>query len=145
ENRVQDKIEIIEGDSREIKLSREFDLFVSETIGNSAFDEEIVPILIDARKRFLKRDAALIPSTVSLIAAPAYLKAGSKKVPSGVPLSCNYFNSLSMNVPRLFVQGPGSSWLLSHGSCFALTWRRSRNHQRYQTSPHDGKPKILRI
>ncbi|HKA22754.1 MAG TPA: 50S ribosomal protein L11 methyltransferase [Blastocatellia bacterium] len=101
ENRVQDKIEIIEGDSREIKLSREFDLFVSETIGNSAFDEEIVPILIDARKRFLKRDAALIPSTVSLIAAPAYLKAGSKKVPSGVPLSCNYFNSLSMNVPRL--------------------------------------------
>ena len=69
ENRVQDRIEIIEGDSRQIKLSREFDLLVSETIGNSAFDEEIVRILIDARKRFLKREAALIPSMVSLIAA----------------------------------------------------------------------------
>lgn len=101
ENRVQDRIEIIEGDSREIKLSREFDLLVSETIGNSAFDEEIVPILIDARKRFLKREAALIPSKVSLIAAPACMKARNQKIPSGVPLSCNYFNSLSMNVPRL--------------------------------------------
>lgn len=101
ENRVQDRIEIIEGDSRKIKLSREFDLLVSETIGNSAFDEDIVPILIDARKRFLKREAALIPSMVSLIAAPAYLKSRNHKVPSGVPLSCNYFNSLSMNVPRL--------------------------------------------
>lgn len=101
ENRVQDKIEIIEGDSRKTKLAREFDLFISETIGNKAFDEDIVPIAIDARKRFLKRDAALIPSSVSLIAAPAYLKRGNQKLPSGAPLSCEYFNSLSMNFPQL--------------------------------------------
>jgi SAM-dependent methyltransferase len=106
ENRVQDKIEIIEGDSRQIKLSREFNLFISETIGNSAFDEEIVPILIDAKNRFLKRNADLIPRTVSLIAAPAYLKSESKKLPSGVPLSCDYFNSLSMNIPLLLKDKP---------------------------------------
>src|SRR5262249_50762067 len=81
ENKVRDKLEIIEGDSRKIRLPREFDLFVSETIGNSAFDEEIVPILIDARTRFLKRGAAIIPITVSLLAAPAFLKGGSKKIP----------------------------------------------------------------
>jgi protein arginine N-methyltransferase 1 len=101
ENRVQDKIEIIEGDSRDIRLPREFNLFISETIGNSAFDEEIVSILIDARKRFLKRGAGVIPSALSLIAAPAYLKGGGRKLPSGVSISCNYFNSLSMNLPLL--------------------------------------------
>lgn len=99
ENRVQDKIEIIEGDSRDIKLSREFDVLISETIGNLGFDEQIVPILIDARKRFLKRRGALIPSSVALVAAPACLKSRSKETPSGVPLSCDYFNSLFMNFP----------------------------------------------
>lgn len=99
ENRVQDKVEIVEGDSRDIKLRREFDVLISETIGNLGFDEQIVPILIDARKRFLKRRGVLIPSSVALVAAPACLKSRSKKTPSGISLSCNYFNSLSLNIP----------------------------------------------
>lgn len=99
ENRVQDKVEIIKGDSREIKLGKDFDVLISETIGNVGFDEEIVPILIDARKRFLKRGGVLIPGSVALVAAPASLKGQSNKTPSGVPLSSDYFNSLSLNIP----------------------------------------------
>ena len=99
ENGVQDRVEVIEGDSRDIELAREFDVLISETIGNLGFDEQIVPTLIDAQKRFLKRRGVLIPSSIALVAAPACLKSLSKKIPSGVPVSCNYFNSLSLNIP----------------------------------------------
>ncbi len=107
ENGVQHKIEALEGDSREISMAREFDLFISETIGNSAFDEDIISITLDARKRFLKRGAALIPSAVSLVVAPAQLKKLSRKSPSGVPFNSNYFNSLSLNIPILLREKAG--------------------------------------
>lgn len=98
ENRVHDRIEIIRGDSREVKLEREFDVLISETIGNTGFDEQIVPILIDARKRFLKRGGVLIPSSISLVAAAAHLKTRTKRGPAGVPMTCDYFDSLNLNI-----------------------------------------------
>jgi len=99
ENRVDDRVEIIQGDSREINPGRHFDVLISETIGNIGFDEQIAPILIDARKRFLKRGGVMIPESVAVVAGPACLTSRSTRTPSGVPLSCDYFNALSLNIP----------------------------------------------
>src|ERR1044071_4943108 len=54
DNGVADRVEVVSGDSRQVQLNREFDVVVSETIGNVIFEEQIVPIMADARERFLK-------------------------------------------------------------------------------------------
>ena len=107
ENQVGNRVEIVRGDSREITLGRDFDVIISETIGNLGFDEQIVPILIDARKRFLKRGGVLIPASVALMAAPAHLRNRSKKTPAGVPLSYRYFEALNLNIPVMLKQRSG--------------------------------------
>src|SRR5262249_35146790 len=71
DNGVLDRIDVVAGDSRRLRLAREFDVVVSETLGNAAYDEQIVPILADARRRFLRPGGVTIPSAVSLVAAPA--------------------------------------------------------------------------
>jgi enediyne biosynthesis protein CalE3 len=73
ENGVGDRVEVVNGDSRRLDLPRAFDCIVSETIGSEVFDEDIVGILADARRRFLKPGGVLIPEAVTLAAAPAVL------------------------------------------------------------------------
>jgi predicted RNA methylase len=99
ENGVEDCIELLQGDSRDIKLKEKFDLVISETIGNQGFDEGIVPILIDARKRFLKPGGAMIPSVVSLFVAPAHLKHSYRTLPEGVPVEGRYMEFVCQNLP----------------------------------------------
>jgi SAM-dependent methyltransferase len=53
ENGVGDRVRAMCGDSRRFEAGRDFDLIVSETIGYLGFDEDIVPILSDARTRLL--------------------------------------------------------------------------------------------
>jgi predicted RNA methylase len=98
ENRVEDRVEVIHGFSNDVASSGKFDIVISETVGNQVFDELIVPNMIDARKRFLKRGGVLIPSSVALVVAPARLKK-SKKLPAAVPIECSYFESLNVNMP----------------------------------------------
>ncbi len=97
ENGVADRIKIVNGLSQDVNLKHKFDLIVSETIGNQAFDENIVPTMVDARERFLAKGGVLLPQKVALKAAPAYL---SEEVttPRGVPVSTNYLNGLALNI-----------------------------------------------
>ena len=97
ENGVGDRVVTVCGDSRRLRLSRRFDVVVSETIGNEAFDEDVVPILEDARRRFLKPGGTLIPSEVSLMAAPA--RVGRKRLPAGIALRWAFFGSLAVHFP----------------------------------------------
>ena len=99
DNGVADRIEVIEGDSRQVRLAREFDLVISETIGYLIFDESIVPIMIDARARFLKSGGILIPESVRLVAACAHLENRHKTLPAGIPIVEEYFESLALNIP----------------------------------------------
>jgi predicted RNA methylase len=99
ENGVEGKVEVVKVDSRQLKLGERFDCIISETIGNQAFEEDIVPIMVDARKRFLKPGGTLIPSSLRLIAAAAHVKNAHKKMPAGVPLKAAYFESLNLNIP----------------------------------------------
>ena len=97
ENGVADRIEIINGLSLDAELKHKYDVVVSETIGNQAFDENIIPTMVDARERFLAEGGQLIPQKIALKAAPAHLITETAS-PQGVALSTSYINNLSFNV-----------------------------------------------
>jgi protein arginine N-methyltransferase 1 len=96
ENGVADRVEVRCGDSRRLELGERFDLIVSETIGSLGFDEGIVPILADARRRFLKPGGSLIPRRVALAAAPVVWP--SPHNPTGIALRVAAFGELARHV-----------------------------------------------
>jgi len=99
ENGVADRVEVIGGDSRQVSLGKEFDVILSETIGHLIFDEEVIPILIDARERFLKPGGVLIPGAVALRAAAAHLRQRPDRLPAGLPVDFGLFEALLLNSP----------------------------------------------
>ncbi len=72
-NRMQDRVTLIRGWSRDIELPEPADLLVAEVIGNEPFEEEILETTLDARRRLLKTHARLIPHTLDLVARPLLL------------------------------------------------------------------------
>ena len=107
ENGVSDRVEVVHANSRRLKLNERFDLIVSETIGNQAFEEGIVPIMKDARERFLKPGGVLIPSQVAFVAAAAHFENDLKESPAGVSMKYSYFQSLNLNVPLVLTNKSG--------------------------------------
>lgn len=101
ENGVSDKVEVVHGNSNDLKLNERFDVIVSETIGNQAFEEDIVPTMTDARERFLKPGGVLIPSEVAFVAAAAHYENAINGSPAGVSTKCSYFQLLSLNIPLM--------------------------------------------
>jgi SAM-dependent methyltransferase len=99
ENGVASRVEVIQGDSRQLQLNREFDVVISETIGSLVFDEEIVPIMIDARDKFLNPGGVLIPDSVALVAAGGHLDQNHQGLPAGIPVEYGYFETLLLNHP----------------------------------------------
>jgi type III protein arginine methyltransferase len=73
DNGVADRVVVANRESRQLDLPRSFDVIVSETVGIEAFDEDIVAVLADARRRFLKRGGFLVPEGLALAARPAHL------------------------------------------------------------------------
>ena len=98
-NGVSDRVEAVAGNSTQIGLGTKFDIVISETIGNLAFEEQIIPTMMDARERLLKPGGVLIPESVSLVAAAAHFKSRHKKLPAGIDLEYDNFESLAMNIP----------------------------------------------
>jgi precorrin-6B methylase 2 len=72
-NGVQDRVTLIRGWSRDIKLPERADLLVAEVIGNEPFEEEILETTLDARRRLLKPGARLIPHTLELVGRPLHI------------------------------------------------------------------------
>jgi len=73
--KLQDKIEVIEGNSMEVDLPEKADLIVSELIGSIATQEGVEPIILDAQRRFLREAggdpaARMIPARVETRIAP---------------------------------------------------------------------------
>jgi precorrin-6B methylase 2 len=98
-NGVADRIEVLAGDSQRVELGKEFDIVISETIGHLIFDEQITSIMLDARERFLKPGGVLIPAAVTLRAAAAHLRGRPQKLPLGIPVEYDYFESLMIHSP----------------------------------------------
>jgi hypothetical protein len=69
-NSVADRVTVVEGWSTEVTLPEKGDVFVSETIGNLAFDENLIVIARDAVRRHLQPGARMIPENLRLLALP---------------------------------------------------------------------------
>ncbi len=52
--------------SSDIFLMEKIDLIIAETVGSLGLDENIVPSVIDARERFLKKGGKIIPQKISV-------------------------------------------------------------------------------
>ncbi|MEO8362000.1 MAG: 50S ribosomal protein L11 methyltransferase [Vicinamibacteria bacterium] len=97
---VGDRVEAVWGLSTQVDLGREFDIVVSETVGYDGFEEQIVPIMVDARNRFLRPGGKIVPETVGLFAAGAHFKPLDEAVPRGLPFTFPGFADLNLNAPR---------------------------------------------
>lgn len=67
---IRRKIELLHGTSSEIVLPQKADILLTETIGNFGMEEGILQLINDAKKRFLKKDAIIIPAEIEFIASP---------------------------------------------------------------------------
>ena len=72
ENSMSDCIEVIQGDITAVDLPEKVDVIISEWLGSYAFDENLLPIVIDARDRFLKPGGKMVPESVTVWMAPAF-------------------------------------------------------------------------
>jgi protein arginine N-methyltransferase 1 len=68
-NGLGDRVRFISGSSTDIELPERVDVVISETVGNIGFDEGILPLAADARRRFAKPDARFIPQRVDVHAS----------------------------------------------------------------------------
>lgn len=71
ENKIDSKIEYIIGNSAKVNTSQiteKVDVFISEILGSGIFEENVIEYTIDARERFCKPDASLIPCKLDVYA-----------------------------------------------------------------------------
>lgn len=71
DNGFADRIEFIRGWSAEIDIPQLADVLITETIGNAGVDEGIVAWASDARERFLRPGAAMLPQQLRVWVAAA--------------------------------------------------------------------------
>jgi predicted RNA methylase len=102
ENGVAHKIEIIHGNSDDVKIRGKFDVIVSELFGGGAFSETTTNSFISLRKRFLAPGGILIPQKLMMYAVPVHVENSIQKIPAEVPISCNYLQSLKLNYSQNF-------------------------------------------
>ncbi len=67
---ISKKIQIINGYSYDINFPHPFDFLITETIGNFGFEEGIIALINDAKKRFLTKNTVIIPSEIELYVSP---------------------------------------------------------------------------
>jgi precorrin-6B methylase 2 len=68
-NGVLDRITFITGSSLDVEIAELSDVLITETIGNVAFDEGIIAWVADAKRRFLKTDARIVPQRLDVVAS----------------------------------------------------------------------------
>lgn len=98
ENGVADRVRVIGDDSRRVRLRRRFDVVIAELIGDLGFDEKILPVMMDARKRFLRRGGRLVPREIALLAAPARFPGRAARGANGLRLGS--FRELTVHCAR---------------------------------------------
>lgn len=72
---LDDRIHVLHGEARDLNLPERADVLITETLGVMGLDEGIGGFVADARERFLKPDARIIPQRVGVWLAPIELEA----------------------------------------------------------------------
>lgn len=101
ENGVADQIEIVHGNSKDVKIKGKFDVIVSELFGGDALGAETVKSFVDIRNRFLAPDGVLIPQKLTMLAAPAHFENSIHELPAALPLSTNFLRSIKLNYGQM--------------------------------------------
>lgn len=70
---IAEKIQLIRGWSPQVELPEKADVLIGEIIGNDPFAESVLQAFKDARQRFLKPDARIIPNRVKVYGLPVEL------------------------------------------------------------------------
>lgn len=68
-NGLSELVTFIAGSSLEVDIPERANVLITETIGNVGFDEGIITWIADAKKRFLKQDALVVPGRVDAVAS----------------------------------------------------------------------------
>lgn len=71
ENRLDKKIEVINGNLNDVKLNKKVDIIVSETIGLAGVEEGIIDIFEIAKQKYAHNKTVLIPSRIKLKLIPS--------------------------------------------------------------------------
>ena len=72
-NGCEDRITFIHEYSLHAEIPERANVLITETLGMSGFDEQILGLVVDARTRYLTPDATIIPSRIVLSAVPVEL------------------------------------------------------------------------
>jgi len=72
ENGFGDRINVLQNDMETLELPEKVDVIVSEWLGGYGVDENLLPVVVLARDRWLKPGGRLIPETVTSWIVPAY-------------------------------------------------------------------------
>jgi precorrin-6B methylase 2 len=67
-NGLTEMITFIAGSSLEVDIPQRADVLITETIGNVGFDEGIITWVADAKKRFLRDGASIVPQRLDAMA-----------------------------------------------------------------------------
>jgi SAM-dependent methyltransferase len=116
-------IEIVPAHSRDVEPPERVDVVVSETLGNYAFEENIIETLSDARDRYLEPDGILIPGKVlqfvTLVTAEKYYR--DLTVWDEVGFGLDFAPAKFMGFNNLYVRtfAPGD---LIYGGQRAVNW-----------------------
>ncbi len=73
-NGFSDRTFFFKGLSSEMVIPQKMDIIISETIGTLGLDENILPFVADAKKRFLKNNGVIIPKNLKVFVAPIHHK-----------------------------------------------------------------------
>lgn len=76
---MSDRITVLHGEAKQLELPERADVLLTETLGVTGLDEGIAGIVVDARNRFLKPDARIIPSRVGVSIVPVELESAWDK------------------------------------------------------------------
>lgn len=72
ENGFHGRIHILRGDMETIELPEKVDVIVSEWLGGYGVDENLLPVVVQARDRWLKPGGRMVPGRVDAWMAPAF-------------------------------------------------------------------------
>lgn len=70
ENKMADRITVLQGRAEDVKLPEKVDVIVSEWMGYALFYESMLPSVLHIRDRWMKKDGVILPSSASLYIAP---------------------------------------------------------------------------
>jgi SAM-dependent methyltransferase len=85
DNRLDDRVQIVDGDAETALLPEQVDVIVSEWCGVFGVDEYMLAPVLAARDRWLKPGGALIPGPVTAWIAPVLAAAGAEAIAFHAP------------------------------------------------------------